>query len=82
MTRGKYDRIEIMGSKGYLINHFLVARTNQRNGEYSSDQFANLMWLDVETVWDTREACGPDYTIIFHLSLLDLWRRRRWRKRA
>ena len=30
------------------------------------------MWLDVEIVRDTREACGPEYTIIFHLSLLDL----------
>ena len=30
------------------------------------------MRLDVEIVRDTREACGPDYTIIFHLSLLDL----------
>ena len=30
------------------------------------------MQLDVEIVRDTRDVCGPDYTIIFHLSLLDL----------
>ena len=30
-----------MGSEGYLINQFLVARTNQRNDEYGSDRFAN-----------------------------------------
>ena len=67
-----YNRIEIMGSKGYLINQFLVAQTNQRDDEYGGDRFANRMWLDVEIVRDTREACGPDYAIISHLSLLDL----------
>ena len=49
-----------MGSEGYLINQFLVARTNQRNNEYGGDRFANQMRLDVEIVRDTREACGPD----------------------
>ena len=39
---------------------------------YDGDRFANRMRLNVETVRDTREACDPDYTIIFHLSLLDL----------
>ena len=61
-----------MGSEGYLINQFLVARTNQRNDEYDGDRFANRMRLDVEIVRDAWEVCGPDYTIIFHLSLLDL----------
>ena len=61
-----------MGSKGYLINHFLVARTNQRNDEYEGGRFANQMRLDMKIVRDTWEVCGPDYTIIFHLSLLDL----------
>ena len=67
-----YNRVEIMGSEGYLINQFLVARANQRNDECGGDCFANRMRLDVEIARDTREACGPDYTIIFHLSLLDL----------
>ena len=30
------------------------------------------MWLNVDIVRDTWETCGPDYTIIFNLSLLDL----------
>ena len=30
------------------------------------------MRLDLEIVRDMREACGPDYTTIFHLSLLNL----------
>ena len=45
---------------------------NQRNDEYGGNRFANRMRLDVEIVRDTREACGPDNTIIFHLSLLNL----------
>ena len=36
-----YDRVKIIGSEGYLINHFLVARMNQRNDEYGGDHFAN-----------------------------------------
>ena len=49
-----------------------MAQTNQRNNEYGGDRFLNRMRLDMEIVRDMREACGPDYTIIFHLSLLDL----------
>ena len=60
------------GSKGYLIHQLLVARTNQRSVEYDGNCFANRVRLDVEIVRDTWEACGPGYTIIFHLSLLDL----------
>ena len=30
-----YNKVEIMGSEGYLINQFLVARMNQRNDEYA-----------------------------------------------
>ncbi|MBT8139020.1 MAG: NADPH-dependent 2,4-dienoyl-CoA reductase, partial [Gammaproteobacteria bacterium] len=29
-----YDGVEIMGSEGYLINQFLVARTNRREDEW------------------------------------------------
>ena len=73
LARGAgYGRVEIMGSKGYLINQFLMAQTNQRNDEFGGDCFANRMRLDVEILRDTWEACGPGYTIIFHLSLLDL----------
>ena len=60
------------GHRGLPHPPVLAARTNQRNGEYGGDRFANRTRLDVEIVRDTREACGPDYIIIFHLSLLDL----------
>ena len=54
------------------INQFLVDLTNQKNNKFGGDRFVNRMRLDVEIMWDTRKACGPDCTIIFHLSRLDL----------
>lgn len=67
-----YDGVEIMGSEGYLINQFLVKKTNQRNDEYGGENFANRMRLAVEIVKETRKACGLDFIIIFRLSMLDL----------
>ena len=69
---GGYDGVEIMGSEGYLINQFLVKKTNQRNDEYGGENFANRMRLAVEIVKETRKACGLDFIIIFRLSMLDL----------
>lgn len=67
-----YDGVEIMGSEGYLINQFLVSKTNQRNDEYGGSNFGNRMRLAVEIVQETRKACGLDFIIIFRLSMLDL----------
>ena len=67
-----YDGVEIMGSEGYLINQFLVTKTNQRTDEYGGENFANRMRLAVEIVTETRKACGLDFIIIFRLSMLDL----------
>ena len=66
-----YDGVEVMGSEGYLINQFLVSKTNQRTDEYGGD-FANRMRMAVEIVEETRRACGKDFIIIFRLSMLDL----------
>jgi len=67
-----YDGVEIMGSEGYLINQFLVSKTNQRTDEYGGSNFGNRMRLAVEIVKETRKACGLDFIIIFRLSMLDL----------
>lgn len=67
-----YDGVEIMGSEGYLINQFLVTKTNQRTDEYGGESFVNRMRLAVEIVTETRKACGRDFIIIFRLSMLDL----------
>jgi len=66
-----YDGVEIMGSEGYLINQFLVSKTNQRSDEYGGE-FTNRMRLAVEIVTETRNACGLDFIIVFRLSMLDL----------
>jgi 2,4-dienoyl-CoA reductase (NADPH2) len=67
-----YDGVEIMGSEGYLINQFLVTKTNQRSDEYGGKSFENRMRLALEIVSETRKACGLDFIIIFRLSMLDL----------
>jgi 2,4-dienoyl-CoA reductase (NADPH2) len=66
-----YDGVEIMGSEGYLINQFLVQRTNLRDDEWGGD-FSSRMRFPVEIVSRAREAVGDDFILIFRLSMLDL----------
>ena len=66
-----YDGVEIMGSEGYLLSQFLAPRTNLRTDDYGGS-LENRARLPLEIVRQTREAVGPDFIIIFRLSLLDL----------
>jgi len=66
-----YDGVEIMGSEGYFINQFLALHTNQRTDQWGGD-YSNRMRLPVEIVARTREAVGPDFIIIYRLSMIDL----------
>ncbi|QXP62647.1 NADPH-dependent 2,4-dienoyl-CoA reductase [Polaribacter sp. HaHaR_3_91] len=66
-----YDGVEIMGSEGYLINQFIVKRTNKRTDEYGGS-YENRMRLPIELVKQTREAVGVEFIIIYRLSMLDL----------
>jgi 2,4-dienoyl-CoA reductase (NADPH2) len=66
-----YDGVEIMGSEGYFINEFLVAHTNKRTDAWGGS-YENRMRLPVEIVRRTREAVGPDFIIIYRLSMIDL----------
>ncbi|MBP2228793.1 2,4-dienoyl-CoA reductase (NADPH2) [Azospirillum agricola] len=66
-----YDGVEVMGSEGYLINQFLVAHTNRRTDRWGGS-YENRMRFPVEIVTRMREAVGPDFIIIFRLSMLDL----------
>ena len=68
---GGYDGVEIMGSEGYFINEFLTSYTNRRTDEWGGS-YENRMRLPVEIVRRVREAVGPDFIIIFRLSLIDL----------
>ncbi|QEO98842.1 NADPH-dependent 2,4-dienoyl-CoA reductase [Xanthomonas oryzae] len=72
LARGAgYDGVEVMGSEGYLINEFTAARTNQRSDAWGGDA-SKRMRFAVEIVRRIREACGPDFIIIYRLSLVDL----------
>jgi 2,4-dienoyl-CoA reductase (NADPH2) len=66
-----YDGVEVMGSEGYFINQFVVARTNRRTDEWGGS-YENRMRLPVEIVARTREAVGRDFIIVYRLSMLDL----------
>ena len=66
-----YDGVEVMGSEGYFINQFLVTHTNHRTDEWGGS-YENRMRLPVEIVRRTREAVGPDFIIIYRLSMIDL----------
>ena len=67
----EYDGVEIMGSEGYFINQFLAAHTNQRTDRWGGS-YENRMRLPVEIVRRVREAVGPNFIIIYRLSMLDL----------
>ncbi len=66
-----YDGVEVMGSEGYFINQFLSLHTNRRTDRWGGD-YANRMRLAVEVVKRVRAAVGPDFIIIYRISLLDL----------
>jgi len=66
-----YDGVEIMGSEGYLINTFLAPGTNLRTDEWGGDAAARRRF-PVEIMRRTRERVGPNFILIFRLSLLDL----------
>ena len=66
-----YDGVEIMGSEGYLINQFIVPRTNRRTDQWGGP-YENRMRFPVEIVRRTREAVGPNFILIYRLSMLDL----------
>jgi 2,4-dienoyl-CoA reductase (NADPH2) len=69
--RAGYDGVEIMGSEGYLINQFVVQKTNRRDDEWGGP-FERRIRFAVEAVRRTREAIGSDFIIIYRLSMLDL----------
>ena len=66
-----YDGVEVMGSEGYFINQFLVRHTNHRTDRWGG-AWENRMRLAVEVVRRVREATGPDFILIYRLSMLDL----------
>ena len=66
-----YDGVEIMGSEGYLINEFTAPRTNRRQDQWGGSS-ENRNRFAIEAVKAVRAAVGPDFIVIYRLSLLDL----------
>ncbi|MFT5801638.1 MAG: 2,4-dienoyl-CoA reductase (NADPH2) [Nonlabens sp.] len=66
-----YDGVEIMGSEGYLINQFIVSKTNKRTDQWGGS-YENRIRFPLEIVRQVREAVGPEFILIYRLSMLDL----------
>jgi len=66
-----YDGVEIMGSEGYLINQFIVKKTNRRTDEWGGS-FENRIRFPLEIVRGIRDRLGSDFIIVYRLSMLDL----------
>jgi 2,4-dienoyl-CoA reductase (NADPH2) len=66
-----YDGVEVMGSEGYLINQFIVSKTNKRKDKWGGP-YENRIRFPIEIVRRIREAVGPDFILIYRLSMLDL----------
>ena len=60
-----------MGSEGYLINQFIVKRTNRRNDQWGGS-YQNRIKFPLEIIRRIREEIGKEFIIIFRLSMLDL----------
>jgi 2,4-dienoyl-CoA reductase (NADPH2) len=66
-----YDGVEIMGSEGYLINQFTAPHVNRRHDAWGGTAQQRYRIAE-EIVARSREALGPDFIIIYRLSMLDL----------
>ncbi|WP_067836401.1 NADPH-dependent 2,4-dienoyl-CoA reductase [Nocardia lijiangensis] len=66
-----YDGCEIMGGEGYFINQFLAPRTNKRTDKWGGSA-ENRRRLPLEIVRRVRAAVGPDFIIVFRLSMAEL----------
>ena len=69
--RAGYDGVEIMGSEGYLVNQFLAERTNQRTDDWGGNADRRQRFA-VAVARAVREAVGPEFIVIFRISVIDL----------
>ncbi|WP_068544494.1 FAD-dependent oxidoreductase [Thalassotalea crassostreae] len=66
-----YDGVEIMGSEGYLINQFIVSRTNKRSDKWGGS-FENRIRFPLQIIERIRAEVGEEFILIYRLSMLDL----------
>ncbi len=66
-----YHGVELMGSEGYLINQFIVTHTNRRDDIWGGS-YKNRIRFPIEIASQVRKAVGPNFIIMFRLSMIDL----------
>ncbi|MAN13229.1 MAG: NADPH-dependent 2,4-dienoyl-CoA reductase, partial [Dinoroseobacter sp.] len=60
-----------MGSEGYFLNQFIVTHTNKRTDRWGGS-YENRIRLPIDVVRRVREAVGPEFILIYRLSMIDL----------
>lgn len=63
-----FDGINVNGHWGYLCDQFMTSLWNRRTDEYGGS-FENRMRYAVEILQAIREAVGPNYPVIFRMTL-------------
>ena len=66
-----YDGVEVMGSEGYLINQFIAKHSNRRKDNWGG-LYQNRIRFPIEIIKGIRDALGPQFILMFRLSMLDL----------
>ncbi len=66
-----YDGVEVMGSEGYFINEFIARAVNKREDRWGGSH-ENRIRLPLEIVRRVRERVGPNFILVYRLSMLDL----------
>ncbi|MBV1878021.1 MAG: NADPH-dependent 2,4-dienoyl-CoA reductase [Pseudomonadales bacterium] len=66
-----YDGVEIIGSAGYLLSAFMVAKTNLRKDQWGGE-WANRMRFPVEVVKRIRAVVGEQFIVIFRVPAMDM----------
>ncbi len=69
--RAGYDGVEVMGSEGYLLTQFINQTTNRRTDKWGGE-YKNRIQFPIEIVRRIRQKVGPNFIIIYRLSMLDL----------
>lgn len=69
--RAGYDGVEIIGSAGYLISTFLLAKTNQRTDRWGGS-FENRQRFGLEVIRRVRAAVGPQFIIVYRIAAMEM----------
>ena len=65
-----YDGVEVMGSEGYLINEFIVSKTNKRTDEWGGSA-ENRMRFPIEVVRAVRAVWPANKPLFVRISSTD-----------